>query len=66
MRFSIVFPTRLAFLLSNVRHGTRKNKVIHPLVQPNFTKVVDKTECTNYGHIHCIVYLVIGRYSQDS
>ena len=27
---------------------------------------VDKTECTNYSHIHCIVYLVIGRSSQDS
>ena len=27
---------------------------------------VDKTECTNYSHIHCIVYLVIARSSQDS
>ena len=35
-------------------------------VQLNFTQVVDKTECTNYSHIHCIVYLVIGRSSQDS
>ena len=35
-------------------------------VQLNFTQVVDKTECTNYSHIQCIVYLVIGRSSQDS
>ena len=28
--------------------------------------VVDKTECTNYSHKHCIVYLVIGRSSQDN
>ena len=35
-------------------------------VQLNFTQVVDKTECTNCSHIHCIVYLVIGRSSQDS
>ena len=28
--------------------------------------MVDKTECTNYSHIYCIVYLVIGRSSQDS
>ena len=28
--------------------------------------MVDKTECTNYSHIHCIVYLVIGRSAQDS
>ena len=27
---------------------------------------MDKTECTNYSHIHCIVYLVIVRSSQDS
>ena len=27
---------------------------------------MDKTECTNYNHIHCILYLVIGRSSQDS
>ena len=40
--------------------------MILPFVQLNFTQVVDKTECTNYGHIHCIVYLVIGRSSQDS
>ena len=40
--------------------------MILPFVQLNFTYVVDKTECTNYGHIHCIVYLVIGRSSQDS
>ena len=32
-----------------------------PFVQLNFTYVVDKTEWSNYGHIHCIVYLVIGR-----
>ena len=40
--------------------------MILAFVQLNFTKVVDKTECTNYSHIHCIVYLVIGRSSQDS
>ena len=40
--------------------------MILPFVQLNFTYVVDKTECANYGHIHCIVYLVIGRSSQDS
>ena len=36
------------------------------LVQLNFTQVVDKTESTNYSHIHCIVYLVIVRSSQDN
>ena len=61
--FSRVFPTRLAFLLL---HGTKRNKVILAFAQLNFTWVADKTECTNYGHIHCIVYLVIGRSSQDS
>ena len=40
--------------------------MILPFVQLNFTYVVDKTECSNYGHIHCIVYLVIGRSSEDS
>ena len=40
--------------------------MILPFVQQNFTYVVDKTEYTNYGHIHYIVYLVIGRSSQDS
>ena len=40
--------------------------MILPFVQLNFTYVVDRTEYTNYGHIHCIVYLVIGRSSQDS
>ena len=53
-RFSTVFTRRLAFLLSYVRHGTRRNKVIFPFVQLNFTWVVDKTECTNYSHtLHC-------------
>ena len=33
---------------------------------PKFYLVVDKTGYTNYSHIHCIVYLVIGRSSQDS
>ena len=32
-RFSRVFPTRLTFYLSNFRHGTRRNKLILPLVQ---------------------------------
>ena len=40
--------------------------MILPFVQLNFTYVIDKTECSNYGHIHCIVYLVIGRLFQDS
>ena len=35
--FSGVFPTRLAFLLFYVRHGTRRYKVILPFVQLNFT-----------------------------
>ena len=35
--FSRVFPTWLAFLLFYVRHGTRRNKVILPFVQLNFT-----------------------------
>ena len=37
--------------------------MILAFVQLNFTYVVDKTECTNYSHIHCIVYLVIGRFA---
>ena len=35
--FSRVFPTRLAFLLFYVRHGTKGNKVILAFVQLNFT-----------------------------
>ena len=35
--FSGVFPTRLAFLLFYVRHGTKRNKVILAFVQQNFT-----------------------------
>ena len=60
------FSNKTRFSLFCVRHGTKRNKVILPFVQLNFTWVVDKTECTNYSHIHCIVYLVIGRSSQDS
>ena len=40
--------------------------MVFPFVQSNCTWVVDKTECNNYSHIHCIVILVIGRSSQDS
>ena len=64
-RLTRVYPRRLDFLLSYVRHGTRRNKLIFLFVQQNFTWVVDKTECINYSHIHCIVILVIGRSSQD-
>ena len=50
------FSTRLALLLFYVRHGTRRNKVILPFVQLNYTQVKDKTECTNYSHIALYIW----------